>query len=115
MNTAERNTVGETIDILHKLGGNNGFSNLQPKIRRELLRLANELQAMLDKDISRGSGMTSGFQAIGETLKNVNGDGLAKGWKLTTTDENDTSGIAAGFDGLKGSLESAKTRFLKNY
>lgn len=47
----ERNCILETVDILRTLGGNNGFSNLQPKVKRMLLGYANNLKAIVERDI----------------------------------------------------------------
>lgn len=47
----ERNCILETVDILRTLGGNNGFSNLQPKVKRVLLAYANNLKAIVERDI----------------------------------------------------------------
>lgn len=55
MTTDERNLVLETVDILRTLGGQNGFTNLQPKLKRMLLQRANALNAMVEKDIRGGN------------------------------------------------------------
>ena len=47
----ERDCILETVDILRTLGGNNGFSNLQPKVKRLLLGYANNLKAIVERDI----------------------------------------------------------------
>ena len=52
MTTEERNEILETVDILRALGGQNGFSNLQPKIKRMLLQKANNLKRIVENDIS---------------------------------------------------------------
>jgi hypothetical protein len=50
----ERNTIYETTDILRALGGNNGFSNLQPRIKKMLLVYANRLKDIADRDAQFG-------------------------------------------------------------
>lgn len=52
MTVEERNTVLETVDILRALGGNNGFSNLQPKMKKLLLGYAHKLDDIVKHDIS---------------------------------------------------------------
>lgn len=47
----ERNCILETVDILRTLGGSNGFTNLQPKVKRMLLGYANNLKAIVERDI----------------------------------------------------------------
>lgn len=51
MTIEERNKILETVDILRALGGSNGFSNLQPKIKRMLLGYANELKDIVERDV----------------------------------------------------------------
>ena len=51
MKIEERNKILETVDILRALGGNNGFSNLQPKVKRMLLGYANELKDIVERDV----------------------------------------------------------------
>ena len=51
MTLEDRNKILETVDILRALGGNNGFSNLQPKFKRTLLKYANELKEIVEKDV----------------------------------------------------------------
>lgn len=55
MTVEERDTVLETVDILRTLGGNNGFSNLQPKLKKMLRDQANKLKEIVDNDIKRGN------------------------------------------------------------
>ncbi len=55
MKVDDRNKLLEVADVLCALGGNNGFSNLQPKIKRMLLGYANDLKKIVDDDVS-GSG-----------------------------------------------------------
>lgn len=52
MTVQERNEILETADILRALGGQNGFSNLQPKIKRLLLEHANNLKTIVENDIT---------------------------------------------------------------
>ena len=54
MTINERNTIYETTDILRALGGNNGFSNLQPRIKKMLLVYANRLKDIADRDAQFG-------------------------------------------------------------
>ena len=54
MKVEERDIILETVDTLRLLGGNNGFSNLQPKIKKLLLSRANELKAIVENDIRGG-------------------------------------------------------------
>ena len=54
MTINERNTIYETMDILRALGGNNGFSNLQPRIKKMLLVYANRLKDIADRDAQFG-------------------------------------------------------------
>lgn len=51
LKTDDRNTLLETVDILRMIGGNNGFSNLQPKVKKMLLSYANKIDDMVKKDI----------------------------------------------------------------
>lgn len=51
MTVQERNEILETVDILRALGGNNGFSNLQPKVKHMLLERANGLKKIVENDI----------------------------------------------------------------
>lgn len=47
----DRNTILETVDILRALGGNNGFTNLQPRFKKTLLSYAGKLNKIVEKDI----------------------------------------------------------------
>lgn len=51
MTVDERNKILETVDILRALGGNNGFSNLQPKVKRMLLQYSNDLKKIVEDDV----------------------------------------------------------------
>ena len=51
MTIEERNKILETVDILRALGGNNGFSNLQPKVKHMLLGYANDLKDIVERDV----------------------------------------------------------------
>lgn len=51
MTVDERNKILEAVDILRALGGQNGFSNLQPKIKRLLLGYANDLKDIVENDV----------------------------------------------------------------
>lgn len=51
MTREEQDTIFEVIDILRALGGSNGFSNLQPKIKHSLLKYASKLKDIVEKDI----------------------------------------------------------------
>ena len=51
MTIDERTKILEVVDILRALGGNNGFSNLQPKIKHMLLGYSNDLKAIVEDDI----------------------------------------------------------------
>ena len=53
MTQNERTTIYESVDILRALGGNNGFSNLQPKMKRILLDYANKLNDIADRDVKK--------------------------------------------------------------
>jgi len=53
----ERNDIYETVDILRALGGQNGFSNLQPKVKKMLLGYANRLKDIADRDIKFNNSM----------------------------------------------------------
>lgn len=55
MTVEERNTILESADILQALGGNNGFSNLQPKLKKMLLVQAVALKKIVEKDIRANS------------------------------------------------------------
>lgn len=61
MTVEDRNVVYEAIDILRALGGNNGFSNLQPKMKHLLLSYANKLKAIVEKDIKTEKSMTQEY------------------------------------------------------
>lgn len=65
MTVSERSTALEIVDILRALGGNNGFSNLQPKIKRTLLNYANDLKKIVDNDI-RLSNIPNGTNVMGQ-------------------------------------------------
>ena len=51
MTVEDRNIVLETVDILRALGGNNGFTNLQPRFKKTLLGYASKLNKIVEKDI----------------------------------------------------------------
>ena len=57
MTTQERDVVYETVDILRALGGHNGFSNLQPRVKKVLLKYANRLKEIADRDVSIDNSM----------------------------------------------------------
>lgn len=69
MTVEDRNTIYEAVDILRALGGNNGFSNLQPKMKKMLLGYANKLKEIVDKDVQFGKSMTV-EEFTGETVYN---------------------------------------------
>lgn len=69
MTVEDRNTIYEAVDILRALGGNNGFSNLQPKMKKMLLDYANKLKEIVDKDVQFGKSMTV-EEFNGETVYN---------------------------------------------
>ena len=69
MTVEDRNTIYEAVDILRALGGNNGFSNLQPKMKKMLLGYANKLKEIVDKDVKFGKSMTV-EEFNGETVYN---------------------------------------------
>lgn len=52
MKVEDRNKLMEVSDILKALGGNNGFGNLQPKIKRMLLGYASDLDRIVKDDVS---------------------------------------------------------------
>ena len=54
MTIEERNKILEVVDILRALGGNNGFSNLQPKVKHMLLAYSNDLKAIVEDDVKSG-------------------------------------------------------------
>jgi len=58
LKTDDRNTLLETVDILRTIGGNNGFSNLQPKVKKMLLSYANKIDDMVKKDIQWSKSMS---------------------------------------------------------
>lgn len=51
MTMEERNTILETADILKALGGNNGFANIQPKLKSTLKKYAANLETIVHNDI----------------------------------------------------------------
>lgn len=53
MTVEERNKILEAVDILRALGGQNGFSNLQPKIKKMLLGYSNDLKEIVENDVRR--------------------------------------------------------------
>lgn len=57
MTVEDRNTILEAVDILRTLGGNNGFSNLQPKFKKLLLKYANGLNDIVEKDVKLKNSM----------------------------------------------------------
>lgn len=69
MTVEDRNTIYEAVDVLRALGGNNGFSNLQPKMKKMLLGYANRLKDIVDKDVQFGKSMTV-EKFNGETVYN---------------------------------------------
>ena len=69
MTVEDRNTIYEAVDVLRALGGNNGFSNLQPKMKKMLLGYANKLKEIVDKDVKFGKSMTV-EEFNGETVYN---------------------------------------------
>lgn len=54
MTTNERNDILEAVDLLRMIGGN-GFSNLQPKIKRLFMQKANRLKEIVENDIRGGT------------------------------------------------------------
>lgn len=66
MTPEDRNTIAETVDILRALGGNNGFSNLRPKMKKLLLTQANKLNGILNSG-SRSDGLEV-VEFSGETV-----------------------------------------------
>lgn len=50
MTVEERTTVMEVVDILQTLGGNNGFGNLQPRIKMLLKGYAKKLRGIAERD-----------------------------------------------------------------
>ena len=69
MTVEDRNTIYEAVDVLRALGGNSGFSNLQPKMKKMLLGYANRLKEIVDKDVKFGKSMTV-EEFNGETVYN---------------------------------------------
>ena len=51
MTMEERNTILEAADILKALGGNNGFTNLKPKLKNILKNYAVDLEKIVRNDI----------------------------------------------------------------
>lgn len=51
MTLDQRNSILEAADILKRLGGKNGFSNLQPKIRMLCMKKGHELTEIVENDI----------------------------------------------------------------
>ena len=51
MTMEERNTILEAADILKALGGNNGFANIQPKLKATLRSYAGKLDKIARDDI----------------------------------------------------------------
>ena len=52
MKVDDRNKILEVADVLRALGGNNGFANLQPKIKHMLIGYANDLKKIVEDDVS---------------------------------------------------------------
>ena len=50
MTVDERTTILEVADILQALGGNNGFGNLQPKVKAMLRCYAVDLKRIVKDD-----------------------------------------------------------------
>ena len=69
MTIYERNKILETVDILRALGGSNGFSNLQPKIKRMLLGYSNELKKIVENDMKNESEPVTGEQMTKEDIE----------------------------------------------
>ena len=53
MTVDDRNKILEIIDILRALGGQNGFTNLQPKIKKMLISYSNDLKDIVERDIEQ--------------------------------------------------------------
>ena len=51
MTMEERNVIFEASDILKTLGGNNGFANIQPKLKATLRSYATKLDKIARDDI----------------------------------------------------------------
>lgn len=58
MKSEDRNTLLETVDILRMIGGNNGFSNLQPKVKKMLLSYASKLDNIVKNDVQFAKSMS---------------------------------------------------------
>lgn len=56
MTLEDRNTILEAADILKTLGGNNGFANLQPKLKTMLKSYGGKLQNIVERDILEADG-----------------------------------------------------------
>lgn len=70
MTVNERNKVLEVVDILRALGGHNGFSNLQPKVKKILLGYANDLKDIVERDVN-GGGVVS-EEHLDEEIETIN-------------------------------------------
>jgi len=70
MTVQDRNDIYETVNILRALGGQNGFSNLRPKIKKLLLNYANRLNDIADRD-SKLSDALQNEEFSGETVYEV--------------------------------------------
>lgn len=71
MTVDERNQVLEAAEILQTLGGNNGFTNLRPELKKLLRTHGKKLKTIVENDIRGGSGSSAEYvveEFEGETI-----------------------------------------------
>ncbi|WP_458459256.1 hypothetical protein [Pseudobutyrivibrio sp.] len=68
MTVDDRNTVTEISEMLKILGGQNGFCNLQPKLKKMLLEQSKKLKDIVDRDINYQKSFNFEEEWQGETV-----------------------------------------------
>lgn len=51
MKTEDRNLLLEVSEVLKLLGGNNGYANIQPKIKKRLVEYSKKVEELVKNDI----------------------------------------------------------------
>ena len=54
MKMEDRNLILEVSEVLKLLGGNNGYANVQPKIKQRLIEYSKKLEKLVKNDILEG-------------------------------------------------------------
>ena len=66
MTIEDRSTILEVVDLLRTIGGQNGFCNLRPQLKKLLLRKANDLNKIVEREIKQQD--TAFKEFTGETV-----------------------------------------------